>query len=521
LQAAYNGAPTAAPHILTTAANPIRIQALVAGPVLQIRDTLGANIFEVDDTFVEVDGQFRIVDAFTNHAAQTSMTISDTFTTGQAYIGGGVQSNGTVTYNNATFIWALLAEQKIYRAAVSPAFAAFTLFNVLARIENLGNFDLVQALVLNNGLNHRRNSSGTSTVIQTIGLSDAPQTQTTVSGAVLTRSTGVKSVSSQPTFSTVAGSTVNLGTLTALHVIQPAQAIFGSSAGTENITARIGLDWVNHTFGGALAVSSVVRSNQASGTNRRFLNHTGTAESTHVGNLNMLADFPNGVIRHGLSSDYSQGYIGATNELFCQIVTPATTQWRWSAPSAGRLLLQGVATILDELNINVSRFSMGASSGAVGNQVGNFVAGARTVSLAGEWSDFLLTQAANITVDAAMGLVAGWTVNAPSITLGTGTVTTAGVLNVGGNVNQGSVNRFGIRVLSNPSGGSGVNAALWITAGRSRFDGIVDLNQPIALGGGAAATLGTIGGSGPTAAAQAQWVQIEVNGVNHWIPAWT
>jgi hypothetical protein len=183
--------------------------------------------------------------------------------------------------------------------------------------------------------------------------------------------------------------------------------------------------------------------------------------------------------------------------------------------------LQGVATILDELNINVSRFSMGAQSGAVGNQVGNFVAGARTVSLGGEWSDFLLTQAAAITVDAAMGLVAGWTVNAPSITLGTGTVTTAGALNVGGNVNQGSVNRFGVRILSNPSGGSGVNAALWVTAGLTRLDGRLDINQPIALGGGAAPTLGTIGGAGPTAAAQAQWVEIDINGVAHWIPAWT
>ena len=52
-------------------------------------------------------------------------------------------------------------------------------------------------------------------------------------------------------------------------------------------------------------------------------------------------------------------------------------------------------------------------------------------------------------------------------------------------------------------------------------DGFVDINKPVALGGGAAATLGTIGVAGPTAAAQAQWVQIEVNGVNHWIAAWT
>lgn len=42
-----------------------------------------------------------------------------------------------------------------------------------------------------------------------------------------------------------------------------------------------------------------------------------------------------------------------------------------------------------------------------------------------------------------------------------------------------------------------------------------------ALGGGAAPTLGTIGGTGPAAAAQATWVQINcADGVVRWIPAW-
>ena len=33
-------------------------------------------------------------------------------------------------------------------------------------------------------------------------------------------------------------------------------------------------------------------------------------------------------------------------------------------------------------------------------------------------------------------------------------------------------------------------------------------------------TLGTIGGAGPTATAQAQWVEIDIGGVAHWIPVW-
>lgn len=41
-----------------------------------------------------------------------------------------------------------------------------------------------------------------------------------------------------------------------------------------------------------------------------------------------------------------------------------------------------------------------------------------------------------------------------------------------------------------------------------------------ALGGGAAATMGTIGGSGPTVAAQNKWVEIKSNGTTGWVPFW-
>ena len=132
----------------------------------------------------------------------------------------------------------------------------------------------------------------------------------------------------------------------------------------------------------------------------------------------------------------------------------------------------------------------------------------------------MLTQSANDTLDAAISAYAGWTINAPTPTIGTGSLATGIGLNIGGNP-TGTTNRVGLRILSNPSGGSGINAALWITAGLSRFDGRVDINNGIALGGGAAATLGTIGGSGPTAAAQAQWVEIDVGGTAHWIAVWT
>jgi hypothetical protein len=43
----------------------------------------------------------------------------------------------------------------------------------------------------------------------------------------------------------------------------------------------------------------------------------------------------------------------------------------------------------------------------------------------------------------------------------------------------------------------------------------------VALGGGAAPTLGTIGGTGPTAAAQNAWLRVKNSaGAPVWLPVW-
>ena len=75
-------------------------------------------------------------------------------------------------------------------------------------------------------------------------------------------------------------------------------------------------------------------------------------------------------------------------------------------------------------------------------------------------------------------------------------------------------------ISGGPTGG-GVGPAtlirsypLWIDSGTMRYD------DNIALGGGAGATLGTIGGGGPGAAAQNEWLRINVGGNVRFIPLW-
>lgn len=450
LQAAYNANTTPPQIVINATPDPLALMASVTGPVLQIQDTLGANIFEVDDTFVEVDGNLRVVDAFINHGAAQSVTLSDTFNTGGNFVGGGMISNGTVTYSSSVFIWALLQESKIYRAAAGPGFAAFTLFNALAVIENETNVNLVQALILNAGVVHRRRTSGTSTVIQTIGLSMAAQTAASVAGAVMTRTTGIIGVNMAPTFNTVAGSTVNLGTIWGVRCVQPAVAIFGSQAGVENITAYYGLDWVNMTFGGASAISSVIRSNQASGTNRRFLDHTGNAVSRLRGNLDFDADLIG--VRFGASQDVFQAYAPGTDTLFFQFLTNVD-QLHVGNPDDGRVRFQGGAAgaALDEITFDFARFAFG-QAGTVGNQVGIFAAPARTAGVAGGWADFLLTQAGNLNLGTfAMSDVSAWVINAISFD------------NTAYSISELATFRVGGMTTSNPGGTVTSRAAFWST----------------------------------------------------------
>jgi hypothetical protein len=52
--------------------------------------------------------------------------------------------------------------------------------------------------------------------------------------------------------------------------------------------------------------------------------------------------------------------------------------------------------------------------------------------------------------------------------------------------------------------------------------GVLGITSPApAAGGGAGATLTTIGGSGPTSAGQAGWIKVTVNGTTAYLPYWT
>lgn len=403
-------------------------------------------------------------------AEQYAMRWRPVFTTGGAYIGGLLNTTQQITYNSAVFVYGLIFENGTYKAAASPGFAAFTLFNAAPIIENAGNFDLVQALVLNAAPTHRRITAGTSVATQSVGLSFSPSTRSTVSGAVMTKTLDV-AVSCAPTFSSITGSTTNMGTTIGVRCSPPSVALFQPATGVETYTAYYGVDFLamTHTTSGDKVV---VRSAMTAAADRYFLQNNGGAQSDFGGGFILDAGLVQ-ILSDSLG--VSLGAAGGDLQLLWDgtrgVFDPLTGDNLWMSFASGAHTIQSATfgSTASEIRFGFDKFSIG-QIGAVGNQVGVFVAGARTTTINGGWADYLLTQAAALQVEHSMGQVYGWALNAPSMTLGAGSVSEAGALLIGGNVNQGT-NRYGLNVLSSPSGGTLNYCARFQGAAGVRVDG--------------------------------------------------
>ena len=92
-----------------------------------------------------------------------------------------------------------------------------------------------------------RTAAGTSTQASSDGMNFAPQSRSTVSGAIMTR-TRASAVRVNPTFSTVSGSTVNLGTICGTRISPPVVALAQPQLGTENLTAMYGVEMAANVF---------------------------------------------------------------------------------------------------------------------------------------------------------------------------------------------------------------------------------------------------------------------------------
>lgn len=545
LQQSYDNAP-AIPQISVNAGQPITFDASVAGDVFQTRDEANAIQLRVGTTGsqfiggnaagnlltlqgssaanrgqVQINGSMDLDFDWTTDVGSYAMIWNTAIPASGAVIPGMMARAQAITVNAGTFITSTVDDFSVVTQAAAPGFAVNTLFFARPTYQSLtAGVAPAQSFIYAAQAQYRLTGAGAVTTTNYRALSFAPIIRVDNAGDDM-RITNVNGVTVGPLYNTRnATATADFGTIRGVHMINAGTVLFGQALGSEIADNWIGVDVEALTglvvSGERIAVRSAI---PASGTSNWVIRNTGGAPSEFgAGGAHFNDNTPvqfGGTIFN--SQDASIFWDGTSLDFF---FAQNSDTLAINNPNNGQILLDFGA---NEFNLNTTAgFTIGAQTGTLGNQFGNFVTGARTQAIAGEWSDFLLTHAANLTVNQANTNVFSWTLNSTGITLsGPGTVITNAILNIGGNPGTATTNRVGVRILSNPSGGSGVNAALWLTAGRARFDGPVDINQGVALGGGAAATLGTIGGSGPTAAAQAQWVQIEIGGVNHWIAVWT
>lgn len=436
-----------------------------ASEELQLRGTTNANLGQIRaQSPIDFDDVVPAV-ALNPYSIRDRSTSAIT----AGYVGGFLLDNKNITFTNSLFVYETLGGKPVIESLVAPSFAAFTLFNALPtlRAGAAAGQNPLQALILNAGPITENRYTGTKTSPQAIGINFTPQTKASISGAVLnvTNQWGIRCI---PTYSTVSGATANLGNIAAVKCLNPTVAFLQPAAGVETMGNYYGIDYDNITFGGNVP-KVVVRSALAAASNAYFLQNNGGAQS----------DFGSGVIfgtgAHQIRADNISLFLGAGFDV--------GLNWNGTAfefqPAIGDDLLfffsAGAHQMQSaqfgsgsELRMGFEKYAFG-QTGAVGNQVGVFVAPARSTQVNGEWSDFLLTQAGNLTIDDTMGLVAAWTINSISLTSGTGTL-------------NGPVATFNIGGMTTSGLGTALTHALRVT-GRSTFRGAMNFEPttPTAL----------------------------------------
>lgn len=478
LQQAYDEDATVPQITINATPDPFTIDASVAGDIFALRDAANADVVRFSTTGSLVHGginatnilAFRgssdadlgilhfdspmIIDFdYTLTPTTQVMTYNPTIPSSGLAVTSFILVQPAITIDSGLFIASTVRDIGEYDQVVAPGFAVQTVF--LGQPNMLTTTALVQpnqTFMFASQAQYENDGAGAvaAHISNIIGMTHLPQLIARVAGDTLS-ATNITGIQCGAAFSTVAGTTINFGTIRGVHMTNPAQGIFQPGAGVEGMDALIGLDVLAIPFGGNVT-KRAVRSALVAATNARFLENLSTAASefgTSVAHFN-----DSGVIQFGgalNAADMSFFWNGGGG--FMEFFFFSTFDFlQWSSPAADRFLFDNnTGSTAGEYNWNCHKFSLGASTGAVGNQVGTFVTPARTAAVPGGWADFLLTQGGNLNLGVlAMSDVSAWVINAISFDNTAYTITELATLRVGG------------MTTSNPGGTVTERAALWV-----------------------------------------------------------
>ena len=342
------------------------------------------------------------------------------------------------------FVYSALLEQSTFDQQANPVFAAFTNFAAQPIIQTSGlgvggPWPAISSLIYQASPLYRNNGAGAG-VANTgtcVGLQYAPRLSGVSAGDAMDVNT-MYAVQCLPQWTGPAGTSANFGTITGLKCNSPQLATFGQNGISRTMTAYYGIDYDAITFAGNVT-RVVVNSNLGPQSNAWFLRNLGGAQSEH-GSAHMHFDDNFGILLGGTlagGSDVLLRHLSTVPGALSIYFPNTLDDMQISSPAADRFQMTSNLFPGNEISFGFSRFAFG-QTGAVGNQVGVFVAPARTTTINGGWSDFLLTQAGNLTINNTMSEVNAWTINAIALTGGTGSITGyVSTLTVGGMTTSG------------------------------------------------------------------------------------
>lgn len=401
-----------------------------------------------------------------------SYTASETLT--NPFIGGGLNFSGSIDSQNSTLVYESFRGSPSITSNTPAGFYAYTVLQALPALRagsGASNHNPIPPLCFNAGPQLINTTGGSRTTTSCAGVNFAAKLQAINVGSAMNVTTWT-GMTVAPTWDTKTLTSINFGNIIGVDCRNPAQALFSQSLGVEQMSSYYGLQAAAIALG--TAPVAAIRSLITNGTNRNFLLNPGGAHSDfgggqlqNAGGLTMPYDSIGGLITQGASSDAIMGW-SASNFWFRQF-GGTNDQMRWSNPASNRFILTD-DTGSGEVNFQFAKWVMG-TGGPVGNGTGYFVTPTRSTAVNGDWADYLLTAAGNLTINHSMQAVASWAVNPVSLTAGTGTINDQVInLRVGGMTTSGL--------------GGAPTSALWVT-GRSLFRGVGNYEEltPTALAG--------------------------------------
>lgn len=410
------------------------IGGLAAGELLTLQGSAAANRGRVlANGGITIDWDWS-----SDAVAAGGINSAKTVPSSGGYIGAFITLANQITVDNGLFILSALDDLSTLTWTVAPGFAVETLFFARPTYQSVTpGIPPAQAFTLASQTQYRLTGAGNVGNAGYRCISFAPIIRVDNAGDQM-HFGATSGVTVFPLFNTRNATAVaDFGIIRGVWMGNAAAVAFGGQGlGSEIATEWIGLDVEQMT---GLVVSgrkAVVRGRLAAGANNRFLENIGGA----------LSDFLNGDAHF---NDAGSVIFGTGNDVAIEWDGTAGA-WNWN-PAVGEDLgvafgiSSGKPTYLFEaetfgqsevnytqIRFGFDRFAFG-QTGTIGNQVGVFVAGNRTVEVPGGWADFLLTQGGGLNIGVfAMSDVSAWIINQISLDNTAGSIASLDTFVVGG-----------------------------------------------------------------------------------------